>query len=135
MAGTAIKIVKDYLEKKEIKTDQPQEDLLTFGTYLEQGKIALIMQFLDDNHVQVTGFDFVEIPESKMELGYKLANTFNYNYNFMKFIVDEKNRQLTIRNEAVIQFDSCAEECEFIIQGILSVANKIYPEIMKALWG
>ena len=58
----------------------------------------------------------------------------NSKYRWAKFYVDEEDNTITIEADAYIQLDSCGEEILNVVVKIVSIADLVYPEFMKAIW-
>lgn len=138
MAGMATKIVKGYFEDQGLKVDERNELTLRLGWGLRSagnGSIDIFFNFYeDDSRVHVEGINFCNVPEDKFDRMYKLMNDFNAHYSFVSFYLDEEHQQITAQVDAVIQLDTCGEECNELMERILAVVEDAYPEIMKTIW-
>jgi hypothetical protein len=65
---------------------------------------------------------------------YKVVNECNDTYNYEKFVLIEKHSQICVRDDAVIQLDSCGEECYELMMRMAMVVDDAYPKFMKAIW-
>lgn len=135
MANMAAKIVASYLTERGIKIHTLEDNLLEGGWALDNGSINIFLQFDDEGtHVHLEGLRFTKAPADKFDALYKLLNTLNAKYSHIKFILDEKNGEIIARDDAVIQLDSCGEECHELIRRMLAVVNDAYKDLMKVMW-
>jgi hypothetical protein len=65
---------------------------------------------------------------------YKIVNECNDRYNYEKFVLREKHSQICVVDDAVIQLDSCGEECYELMMRMATVVEDAYPRFMKAIW-
>lgn len=140
MATMASKIVESYFEEKGSKAHVVEDDLLKAGWNLSNNaSIDVFMEFLDDTHVHLEGINYAAIPSSKLDDMYKVVNGLNIKYKNVKFVLishedNPENNTICLRDDAVIQLDTCGEEVYELVQMLLAIADNAYPIIMKALW-
>lgn len=135
MAGMAVKMVSAFLEAKETKAKEINEDLLKIGWDIKDTSIDIFFKFDDsDTHVHIEGINFIKVPEDKYEIMYKVLNDCNYMYTHVKFALDTEQGQIVAMDDAVIQLDSCGEECFELMLRMLQIVEDAYPKFMKAIW-
>ena len=135
MAEMALKLVAQYLESKDTKASQVDDDVLRIGWNFEGSSIDIFFQFDEsDTHVHLEGINFVTVPEDKYDKMYKVLNQVNNEYKLVKFTLDEENGQIIARDDAVIQLDSCGEECFELMIRMVQIVEDAYPTLMKGIW-
>ncbi len=134
MAGMAIKMVDAFFKQNGINTDIVDEETLHVGTGFEGSKMDMYFAFEEDSNVHITGLNFIEIPEGRIEQMYKVVNEANDKFAYIKFTVDEEHRQIIARDDAVIQLDSCGGECLELSFRMVKVVESAYPTFMKSIW-
>ena len=78
--------------------------------------------------------NFITVPENKYDAMYKTVNQCNDDYTHIKFVLDTKDGQINAREDAVIQLDSCGEECFELMIRMVRVVEDAFPKFMKAMW-
>lgn len=135
MAEMAKKVVLAYFESKETRAAEVREDIIRVGWNFEGGSIEIYFQFDEsDSHVHLEGVNFIKVPENKYDAMYKVLNDVNDQYKHVKFVLDTENGQLNARDDAVIQLDTCGEECFELMIRMVQVVEDAYPTFMKAMW-
>ena len=135
MGSMAAKIVSQYFENQDTSANVVDEDVLRIGWNFEGGSIDIFFQFDEaDEHVHIEGFNFIRVPEEKYDSMYKVLNEMNDKYNHVKFVLDTEGGQLNARDDAVIQLDSCGEECFELMIRMVQIVQDAYPYFMKAMW-
>ncbi len=135
MENMSLKMVKSYLESKEAEPQIVAEDLLAIGWGFNGGTIKVFFKFNNENNVSIVGTDFIQIPEDKIQKMYKIVNDANRAYRHVKFCIEPENGQMEAAADAIIQIDSCGEECFELMIRIVGVVQDAYPVFMKAIWG
>lgn len=135
MAGMAAKMVAAYFEAQDTKPNVLKEDLLRLGWEIEGGSMDVFFDFDEsDTHVHLEGLNFIKVPENKYDAMYKVLNECNDNYSHIKFVLDTEHGQINARDDAVIQLDSCGEECFELMIRMVKVVEDAFPKFMKAIW-
>ncbi len=135
MAGMAVKLVAQYFEAKDAKAQEVEEDLLRIGWNFEGSSIDIFLHFDEsDTHVHLEGINFIKVPEDKFDRMYKVVNQVNNEYKLVKFTLDEESAQIVARDDAVIQLDSCGEECFELMIRMVQIVEDAYPTLMKGIW-
>lgn len=135
MAGLALKVVKDYIESQDLTVEQVNESLLRIGIGFEGGSVQIFLDFDDDDsHVHLEGINFINIPENKFDIMYKVVNDCNKTYKHVKFVLDVEHKQIQVSDDAIIQLDTCGPECFELMVRMLQIVEDAYPTLMKAVW-
>lgn len=137
MANLAAKVFKDHLESMDIKCKLigDNEEAITMSWNLENTSMRVFFVFGDDNRdVQLRGMEFIRIPDSKIDQMYKSVNECNSKFRWTKFYLEEEDNEIVVECDAVIQLDSCAEECTELMAHMANIVDQAYPIFMKALY-
>ena len=135
MAGMAAKLVAAFLESKETKVTVLEENLLRTGWNFEGGSVDIYFDFDEtDSHVHVEGINFCSVPKSRYDNVYRALNECNNRFSHIKFVLNEERGSLAAREDAVIQLDTCGEECYELMIRMVQVVESAYPIFMKAIW-
>lgn len=137
MASAAAKMFVSLLEAKGLNSRflDDAETVVRVGWKLDNTKISILFYFDEDNRsVHIEGREFLNVPENKIDVMYKACNTCNNQYRWVKFTVDEEDKELVAKDDAVIQLDSCADEVMELMIRMTQIVDDAYPQFMKALW-
>jgi glutathionylspermidine synthase len=135
MAGMAKKMVLTYFESKDVHPQELDDNVIKVSWGLKGTSIDIFFEFDEsDTHVHIDGTNFIQVPEDKFNAMYKVVNECNDTYSYEKFVLIEKHSQICVRDDAVIQLDSCGEECYELMMRMAMVVDDAYPKFMKAIW-
>ncbi len=137
MALKSLESFQAFMEAKEFRVAVVDDDgkVARVGFNLDATTIEILLFFSDDEKdVHFVGRDFVKIPADKQDLAYKLCNDCNSEYRWMKFVWSDEYKNITVQADAVIEPNTCAEECYEIVMRMCSIVDEAYPVFMKALW-
>ncbi|MBO4899520.1 MAG: YbjN domain-containing protein [Lachnospiraceae bacterium] len=137
MASQAAELFMAYMESQDMKIHLIDEEhnLLRAGLGLENTQLVVYFQFdPDDTSAHIEGREFAQIPKDQVEKVYKICNSLNDSYRWVKFVWDEEAQDLCCRVDAVLQLDSCAQEMYELMARTAGIVDDAYPKIMKALW-
>ena len=136
MANTAAKLFMAFLESQEVHGSFVDENqaVVRVGWNLENTKISILFFFGDDGKdVHLIGGGFCKAPENKKDAVLRAINDCNNNFRWVKFVLKE-NGDIEAEDDAVVQLDSCADECFELMLRMCNIVDKAYPSFMKALW-
>ena len=137
MAGQAVEIFKAFMEAKgfPVSTLEEDDNVVLIGMKTKNTQIQIFVEFeQDDEHVYFFGRGFVNVPEEKQDMIYKLCNQCNEKFRFVKFVWNEDAKEVGAECDAIIQLDSCGEEIYEVIGHLLAIVDDAYPIFMKGLW-
>lgn len=100
-----------------------------------EGLKVLMIFDNDTKGCKVCAYDIVKFSDAKKEVMYRVCNSLNAKYRWIKFFVDESDNTITAQDDAVIELDSCGEEVLQCCLQLVNIVDDAYPEIMKAIWG
>lgn len=135
MASMAAKMFEAYLKTQEVTPRVIDENTLTIGWEIEGTSIQVFFFFdEDDTHINIRGYDFIKVPSDKYDVMYKALNEVNAKYNFVNFVLNEEKGEVYVKDDAVIQLDTCADECMELMMRMVKIVEDAYPILMKAMW-
>lgn len=137
MANMAAKMFTSLLEEQELTYTfvDEEESAVRVGWKLKASKLSIFFKFSEDGaNVHFEGHEFLNLPEDNIELMYKICNQCNRDYRWVKFTVNEDAREVVVEGDAVIQLDTCAQECLELMIRTTQIVEDAYPKFMKALW-
>ena len=137
MESQSAQAFQAYMEEKDMHVsfvdDEGKVARMDFN--LDNTDITIHIFFGEDERdVHFEGHDFIRIPEDKQNIVYKVCNHCNNSYRWVKFVWDEEHEMVTVQADAVIEPQTCAEECYEIIGRMCGIVKNAYPLFMKAMW-
>ena len=137
MASAAAKIFEAFMAANEINISyiDEEETIMRVGWKLDNTKIADYIIFDEgDEHIQIQGRDFIQIPENKYDIMLDVINDCNMEYRWIKFYLHKEQGEIVAMTDAIIQLDSCAEEIDELMHRMNNIVDDAYTKFMKALW-
>ncbi len=136
MANAQVQMFVSLMEGKGMNCRVDDENnLVRTGWSLDNTELSLIFDFSDEGYASIIGYDFIKVPEEKFDKVLWALNACNRKYRFVKFTLDEKDKEVMLKIDAVVQLDTCAEEMFELMVRAAQIVDDAYPDIMKALWG
>ena len=137
MANAAAAMFKNLLELKDMTSVFLDEDesVLRAGFRFASGTIEVFFVFDNDcKSVHIVGKDFINgFEDNKRGVVLETLNECNRSFRWVKFSLSESG-DIRVEDDAVIQLDSCAEECMELLGRMIQIVEKAHPRIMKAIW-
>lgn len=134
----AAKVTAAYFDSQDIRYSMRGDDneIISVGFRAENKESIEILLFFSEgnDNVGIRSFDLCKVPEVKKPALYELCSKLNDEYRWVKFYIDEDDNTITAADDALIQLDSCGEECLELVMRMCDIADEVYPEIMKAIW-
>lgn len=137
MASAAAKIFEAYMAANEINISyvDDEETIMRVGWKLDNTKIADYIIFDEgDEHIQIQGRDFIQVPENKYDIMLDVINSCNMEYRWIKFYLNKEQGEIVAMTDAIIQLDSCSEEIDELMHRMNNIVDDAYTKFMKALW-
>ena len=144
--GLALSMEEDFqLIKENFKAQIGRDYAASRGEYLngiimanylgyEFVDAAEVIFFDEDgNYVHIRTKEYVKIPENLKEKIYPVINELNLNFRWCTFVINTDN-ELIVKMDAILDMDTCGEECKELIYRTVGICDEAYPTIMKALW-
>ena len=126
-----------YLDRKGIKYTDRNDTTVSIRYNAENMKtIEVIVDFDEDGDPYVTFHSwsigsFME--DSKYAKGLVVCNEMNKQYRWCKFYLDN-DRDVTVQSDAIVSLDNVGPVVSELVQRIVGIMDKAYPEFMKAVW-
>ncbi|MBO4288783.1 MAG: YbjN domain-containing protein [Lachnospiraceae bacterium] len=137
MTTMSYKLTTAFFDSKGLKYLAREEDsamLLLYGMK-DNKRLDILINFdEDDRTAGLTTFGYLTFPEEKKAAMYELCSKMNGAYRWVKFYVDDENCEIRVRDDAVIQLDSCGEEIHELVGRLIEISEDAYPNFMKAIW-
>lgn len=121
----------------------------TVGEPTESGKDNVIISFGGDNmdtircvlffdtdneSAAVCVFNIVKIPSEKIAKMFITVNALNIKYRFSKFCIDTNDNTVQMEMDVSFRAGSVGPVCLEMLMYSVSMCDKAYPELMKAIW-
>lgn len=121
------------LQSEGYKCEAKDDNVITSSWTIGSGKITVACIFDDDNKsVRLVGMKYITITDNEWGSAVLRCNELNEQYRWVKFYVDKDN-DILLQVDAVIQIDSCADVTFELLNRMLSIAEEAYPTILKAI--
>ena len=136
MANAAAKVFMNYLNAQGNNASfmNEEESVIRVGWNLNNTKLRILFFFGEEGtDVHLMGDEFAVIPEEKRESILRAINECNRHFRWMKFVLNEEG-EIEVKDDAVIQLESCAEECYELMLRMCGIVDEAYPILMKAIW-
>lgn len=134
----AAKVVKSYWDSKGVKSEFRGDDNEAISVKYSgenMDTISLVFIFGSDNaDVSIKAYSICSFNDEQKNKMYEVCSKLNARFRWAKFYVDEDDKDITAETDAVIQLDSCGEECFELLIRMVSIIDDAYSEIMKARW-
>ena len=134
---SSLKMAQAYFESKGIRSAGVDEERnilqVKFGG--DNTNITILLCFTaDGGYVTFKSFNLCKFSPDKLPQMYKACSELNRDYKWVKFYVDESDNTVTAQDDAIIQLDSCGEECYELVGRMVTIVDEAYPVLMKAIW-
>lgn len=121
----------------------------TVGEPTESGKDNVIIPFGGDNmatircalffdtdneSVALRVHNIVKIPSEKIAKMFITVNSLNSKYRFSKFCIDTNDNTVHMEMDVPFRAGSVGPVCLEMLTYSVSICDKAYPELMKAIW-
>jgi len=87
----------------------------------------------NDNDVAVRLFSFVKVPDNKRTAVLETLNSLQRQYRYVGFALDNDN-EVVISYDFPIRTTNAGEVAVEMFMRVWDIADKAYPELMKAIW-
>lgn len=120
--------------KYDYKGDQNQVIDTGMGGLDNLPGVRMVFIFdIEGNGVQACIPALLSVPADKVDNMYRTINAANSKYRWVKFYIDEE-RDIRVEVDALLDQDSCGEECLGLFQRLAHIADDAYPMFMKEIW-
>lgn len=134
----ATKEIAAYLEEKGIKYDVNGNEKLSFVKvrYKCDNLAGIEVVFLssdDDNDVSVRVMRLVKVPENKRTAVLKVINDLHCRFRYVNFVLD-KDGDVRMDYDMPLRTSNVGAVAKEICSRMVNIGDKVYPELMKAIW-
>lgn len=127
-----------YMENKgwHCKLSDDNERIVRLSFKADNKESIDVLLAFDENERSVTlkCYNICKFAEEKKAAMYKLCSEVNADFRWLKFYVDESDNTITGQVDAVIQVESCGDECYELVCRSVSIVDEAYPQFMKTIW-
>ncbi len=128
-------LVKNYLDQRGVKYREPNDHVITV-TYTGEklNEITVIINFDDEEgKAEFYNINIGQFTQEQFAKGLIACNTCNAKYRWVKFYIEDDNH-ICVRSDAILDTQTCGEECFDMIQLIVGIVDDAYPVFMKTRW-
>lgn len=127
-----------YLDEKDVKYSELGENIfqVTFSDLKNMSRISVQFNFDNDGEgkVNVRTYDLGSFKsDDAFATGLLICNKMNTEYRWVRFYLDS-DRDVVVDADAILSVGTVGEECAELMLRLIDIADKAYPEFMKALW-
>ncbi len=129
--------VCNYFNGQGIKYQEIQENTIRMEfTADAKGSVDIVIFFDDpgDKHIHFLSPEIAKVSEDKFVPALMEANKLNSQFRWAKFSISDENR-FDCEADAILDANSCGEECLELVIRLVKIVDTAYPEIMKVVWG
>ena len=129
-------LFKAFLDRKGIRYKEGNMGAISIIYNTDNAKsVEVFVAFDDDgkNRVTLISFTIGEFPQSQFAKALVTCNAMNRKYRWVKFYVNDDNC-ITVSSDAILDEDTCGDECFEYVYRMIRIVDEVYPEFMKARW-
>lgn len=129
--------VCNYFQGQGIKYQEVQENAIRMRFDADNaGAVELVIFFDDsgDRHIHFLSPGIAKVSDDKFVPALMVANKLNGQYRWAKFSISDENR-FDCEADAILDENSCGDECLELVIKLVKIVDNSYPEIMKVVWG
>jgi hypothetical protein len=128
-------LVKNHFDTKGIKYLEPKDDVLIVPYSADNlNEMKVIIDFdSDEGKAEFVCLDIGQFADDQFAKGLIACNTCNTKFRWTKFYIDEEGHVL-VRADAILDEETCGEECLEMVQRMVHIIDEAYPVFMKARW-
>ena len=127
---------KSFLDRKGIRYREGDDEVISITYNTDNAQSVEVLAAFDDdgkNRVTFISFAIGEFPQAQFAKALVTCNAMNRKYRWVKFYINDNNC-ITVSSDAILDEETCGDECmEYVIR-IIRIVDEAYPEFMKARW-
>ncbi len=138
MYAAVEEIIEVFKEHSIVFHIQENEESIRIVASVIVDYTSFTMYFIvngDSNDVAVRVPHFVRFKKQNRRDMLQIANRMNDRFRFCKFTVNDEAEAVTIEYDFAEKTENIGESCEEIFRLVMQIAEKAYPEFMRAIWG
>ncbi len=138
MIHPATYAIQQTFEEKNIKHRIKELDgssIVEAGFPIDNGP-NVIMRFIstdDDNDVAIRIFELISVTEDKRKSVTDAINQLNDRFRYLKFVMDEDG-DISVEYDLCMHTNNVGPVCFEIFARAMSILDKAYPVLMRAIW-
>ena len=129
-------LFKSFLDREGIRYNEGNNEIISITYSAENtNSIEVFVRFDEDgkNRVTLVSFAIGEFPQAQFAKALVTCNMMNRKYRWVKFYINDNNC-IAVSSDAILDEETCGDECmEYVIR-IVKIIDGAYPEFMKARW-
>ena len=125
----------DQMDSENVKYTQREDNIVRVaytGDNLETIAVFIIFDTEGEPLVQLKCWNIASF-KGKEVLAKNVCNELNARFRWVKFYVDPDS-DIIADLDAMIDIDTCGEECLAMVRRMVSIIDDAYPTIAKARW-
>ena len=136
MESMEAKVTKAFFESQGLQVIQLGDKLLLTGFEMQNREGLKVLMHFDegDETVKICTQNLVKIPDKDVDKMYKVINSINSRFRWIKFYIREEDNTVVAEDDAIIQLDSCGMEVLQCAIQLAKIADEAYPLLMKAIY-
>lgn len=104
------------------------------GENMSQIRVLFIFD-PDNESAAIHVVSIVKVPADKIAKMFLTVNSLNNRFRFAKFCLDTDDNTVQMEIDVPFRAGSAGSICMEMLARTLSICDKAYPELMKAIWG
>jgi len=134
MDNVMTQVIRQYFELTGIPAEQVDENVIRVRARAGEALVEVYI-FVDEQtrDVQFNAMNFLPVPEERFTVMFAAVNQANRYYKHVKFMVDTEHRQITARDDDILQLDTAGQESRRLLNVLLDVIEDAFPNLVKAL--
>ncbi|MBQ1233326.1 MAG: YbjN domain-containing protein [Clostridia bacterium] len=124
-----------YMDEKGVKYTEREENVIKVvysGDNMDSIPVFVIFDEDNDPLVQLKCWDVQNFKNNEAS-ALMVCNSLNYKYRWVKFYLD-KDSDIVVSIDAMIDQDTCGEECLSLVRRLVNITDEAFPEIARARW-
>lgn len=128
-------LIMNHLDRLGVKYREFDEQTLSITYTGEKLDEIAVFVGLDEGagKAEFICFSIGQFEQDQFAKALIACNTCNAKYRWVKFYVDDDNH-ICVRSDAILDRDTCGEECFELVQRMVNIVDDTYPIFMKARW-
>ena len=125
----------NYMDRVGVKYTEQKENVIKVvytGDNMDSIPVVVIFDKDGDPLVSFKCWSIMSF-KNKEDSALKICNDLNAEYRWVKFYLDS-DIEIAASMDAMIDADTCGEECLTLVKRVVSIVDDVYPRFAKARW-
>jgi len=129
------KIFTQYMDANDIKYTVKRDNVVEVSYNAENKDSISFFVIFDEDNDPLVAFKCwsIENFKNKEAAALVVCNVLNEEYRWVKFYLD-KDKDMNASIDAMIDEETCGEECMSLVRRVVHIVDDAYPKIAKARW-